>query len=527
MTTDQFYFYNLAQKFKDVARRFGDKPAIHTESDTVTYAELDQKSDQFAYYLLSNKLEQGEVLCIIGNKSVLTITCILGALKAGILYSVFDPETPLARLSKIFEKCKPRLTICSPEQIDGMRQTGIEAIDTNIVNGVINDFKNSEINEVAAARLQSITSSCPAYIMFTSGSTGFPKGATMTHQNVLNLIEWSIQTYGFTSDDVLTSVNPLFFDNSVFDIYSSLFSGASLALFDAKTVRDPAKLMFLLDKFKCTSWFSVPSMLIFLQTVRALTPTSFSHIRRIIFGGEGYPKAKLKELFDMFQAKINFYNVYGPTECTCICSSYRVSEADFSDLKGFLPLGAMAPNFDAVIVDSELKPVKDGALGELVLCGPNVGLGYYNDPERTEASFIQNPRHNSYRDIVYRTGDVVQFTELDQKFWISGRADNQIKHMGYRIELEEIENAISCIDNVDQCAVIHCEIRNLSHIIGFIKVNNDAVTEKEIRHRLTSLIPHYMIPTKFHFLNQLPKNANGKLDRKRLKTEYMEQSVYA
>ncbi len=517
------YIYNLGHKFKLVATENPNATALITEAGKVTYKELDEQSDALAVFLMSTGITSADMVCISGHKQLQTIVCMLGALKAGIAYSVFDPESPILRLGKIFERCMPKLILCDSSILLELKAAGFEAIDYATIKTVTsNTIENSHIID---AQLKLITANSPAYIMFTSGSTGFPKGAVMTQQNVLNLINWSLETYGFNREEVLTSVNPLYFDNSVFDLYSSLFSGATLALFDSQTVREPGKLMRLIDEYKCTSWFSVPSMLIYLKAMRAFRSESLKHVKRIIFGGEGYPKAKLKELFDMFSHRMNFYNVYGPTECTCICSSYLVTEDDFSDLKGFLPLGNLAPNFDALIVDEEMSAVKPGELGELILRGANVGLGYYRDPERTEVSFIQNPTNNAFREIVYRTGDIVFLNEADGKIWIIGRADNQIKHMGYRIELEEIENALSCIESVAQGAAIHCEIRGLSQIVAFVKGKDSSINEEELRDSLKEMIPHYMIPTRFQFLQHLPKNANGKLDRKQLKTDYLEQLV--
>ncbi len=514
------YIHNLGQKFKQVAAEFPNSTAVITEAGSTTYKELDEHSDALAAYLGASGFKAGDLICLSGDKEILTIACILGALKAGVVYSVFDPDSPVERLSKIFGQCAPKMVLCGAQLKNAIKAAGFNSVDYQTAGKDATSIARHDL-ERAQIQLQQINANHPAYVMFTSGSTGVPKGATMTHQNVLNLISWSIDTYSYTNEDVLTNVNPLYFDNSVFDLYSSLFSGASIALFSAETVRNPGKLMQLLDEYKCTSWFSVPSMLIFLQTVRAVSRTNMTYLRRIIFGGEGYPKAKLKQLFDMYSSRITFYNVYGPTECTCICSSYEVSPDDFEDVKGFLPLGSMIPNFDYLIVDDELMPVAPGQNGELVLLGPNGGLGYYRDPERTKVGFIQNPAHDAFKDTAYRTGDVVNINPADGKVYILGRQDNQIKHMGYRIELEEIENALSCIDSVKQSAVVHCEIRSLSQIVAFIKTESIGIEEGQLRTKLQEIIPHYMIPTRFEFVDQLPKNANGKLDRKKLKSDYM------
>ncbi len=522
MRDRSMYIVNLGQKFRQVASEYSDLIAVRTDCGHLTYSELNSKSDEIAHYFIGLGLNVGDVVSVVGEKSLSTIVFIIGAIKAGVTYSVFDPDTPVTRLEKIFEKCKPKLVICNASQVLSLGHLEIRSITSDDLS----TNSQNATSDVLSLRIDSLTGVSPAYIMFTSGSTGFPKGAIMSHQNVLNLIAWSCETYSFGPGEILTSVNPLFFDNSVFDIFSSLFSGATLVLFDAQTVRNPAKLLQLIDQYECTSWFSVPSMLIYLQNVRALQRTSFKHLRRIIFGGEGYPKAKLKQLFDLFASRIEFYNVYGPTECTCICSSYKVEIDDFEDLNGFLPLGKMSKNFEPIVVDSELQVVHSDQLGELLLRGPNVGLGYVNDPERTQGGFIQNPIHNAYRDIVYRTGDLVCYDSTMQKFLIAGRSDNQIKHMGYRIELEEIENALSCIQNVAQCAVVHCESRGLSQLVAFIKPTNGVVEETFLREQLSLVIPAYMIPTKFQLLNELPKNANGKLDRNHMKRLFLEQAQH-
>lgn len=253
--------------------------------------------------------------------------------------------------------------------------------------------------------------------------------------------------------------------------------------------------------------------------MRALRKNKLTHLKRFIFGGEGYPKAKLKELYDLYGDRITFYNVYGPTECACMCSAYIISKNDLKDLYGFAPLGQIALNFDYLILDGNEKIVSEGEVGELCLLGPNVGLGYYNDPERTSMSFVQNPSNKIYKEIMYKTGDLVLYNPYDNNIYIKGRKDYQIKHMGYRIELEEIENALNQLDYVDQAAAIHVVRNNLSKIFGIVQLNAK-IEETKLREDLENIIPSYMIPTNFYFEKILPKNANGKLDRKTLQLKY-------
>jgi D-alanine--poly(phosphoribitol) ligase subunit 1 len=227
----------------------------------------------------------------------------------------------------------------------------------------------------------------------------------------------------------------------------------------------------------------------------------------------------LKALYDVYSNTSDFFNVSGPTECTCICSSYKVASDDFCDLQGFSPLGSIASNFSYLILDDENRQVGAGELGELCLLGPNVGLGYYNDPERTAASFVQNPYNRAFQEIMYRTGDLVRLDPSDGKLYIHGRKDNQIKHMGYRIELEEIENALHRIDYVSEAIAIHSSRAGLSRIIAVVVLRKQ-VNDNLLRQDLRNFVPDYMIPSAFYYEDVLPKNPNGKVDRKSLKEKY-------
>jgi len=241
-----------------------------------------------------------------------------------------------------------------------------------------------------------------------------------------------------------------------------------------------------------------------------------------VFGGEAYPKAKLKLLYDSYSDSADFYNVYGPTECACICSCYRITAEDFADLQGLPPLGRIADNFAFLILDEAAKAVSPGKTGELCLLGPNVGMGYYNDTERTAASFVQNPYNERFAQVMYKTGDLVRLDPGDGKLYIQGRQDNQIKHMGYRIELEEIEVALYRLDYVSEAAALHVSRNGLSRIIAVVSTS-EALDNDRIRADLKQIIPDYMIPTMVHRVETLPKNPNGKIDRRSLAEKYLPQ----
>ena len=500
--------YNLGIKFEEIVKLHGSNDALLFNNERVSYDKLNEMANRIACLLSEKGVCKSDVVALSSIKNLTTFSTILACLKIGAIYCVFDRKSPKKRLNKIFENCKPGYIVVDKSLGDF----------TYGANTVILDLHGSLQGEIQRMPVKSpntlkmIHSGHPAYIMYTSGSTGDPKGVTITHGNVINLINWSLDEYGFGPEERLTNLNPLFFDNSIFDFYSSLFTGACLVPFSRENLKNPFKLLQQINEKKCTSWFSVPSFLIYMQTMGALKSESLPDIKRFIFGGEGYVKSKLFKLFKLYGKQARLYNVYGPTECTCICSSYEISENDFEDVNGLPPLGSIANNFDFIILDSNDNHVRMDEIGELLLIGDNVGLGYYNDEDRSLKSFVQNPLNCKYRQIAYRTGDLVRFCSADSKLYFEGRADYQIKHMGYRIELGEIESALYQFKDIDEAAVVYTEHANVKKILGFF-VSKRKLSAIEIKSHIGEYIPTYMIPQFIVQLNEIPKNSSGKIDR--------------
>lgn len=490
------YIYNLGLKFREVAQKYGDKTAIKFFDGTeISFAELECLSNRLANWLIKKGICKNQVVAIQNNKTAAGYAIMLACLKIGAIYTNFDSSNPKERLDKIFETAKPALVIS----------------DTEINPQEVENQKDTLSEEILAG----VTGGNPAYIMFTSGSTGIPKGVLIRQESILNFIDWGQVTYNITPDDVLTNVNPIYFDNSVFDFYCSIFNGAALGAFPKDMVEQPKKMLETIDKMGCTFWFSVPSFLIYLMNIKLLNKDTFKTIRAFSFGGEGYPKDLLKKLYDLYSNRAEFFNVYGPTEGTCICSAYKIQDSDFEDMHGLVTLGHIALNFDYLILDENNNPSK---LGELCLMGTQLALGYYNDRERTEKSFVNNPLNSCFEQKIYRTGDLVEEKE-DGKLYFIGRADNQIKHMGYRIELEEIEANLIKLPYVKQCAVVHGKTeKGFSKLVAYI-LTDEPREQKELREDLRNFLPDYMIPNIFEFVEELPKNPNGKVDRVTLKKQ--------
>lgn len=513
--------YNMAQFFYSIADKFKDNKAIiFVDHQFITYAELNHLSNKIARLLIHKGVRSHDVICIFNNKTRYGFAAMLACLKIGAIYTNIDPDNPDARITRIFRTCQPKMVLCDLGENEQLYRL------CNDQNIAFTDLCSVETADKLAlyahdnlSESDAVTGSNPAYIMFTSGSTGSPKGVLISHDNLLSFIKWSTSKFEIDEHDVLANLNPIYFDNSVFDFYTSLFCGASLAAIPKHIMDDPVKIVRTVDQLGCTIWFSVPSLLIFLMTMRVVHQEVLKKIRIFAFGGEGYPKKELKKLYDLYKTSSRFINVYGPTECTCICSACRIDDTTFQDYNELPRLGPINPNFDYAILDQQNNAVASGQIGELCLMGPNVGMGYYNNIEKTRDAFVENPLNIGFFEKMYRTGDLVREIDVDGLPWLEfkGRKDNQIKHLGYRIELEEIETAIHKHRSVVQSAVVYNKANDkYGDIVAYV-ASEDDVTASDIDHFLRNEIPNYMLPTKYIFLDQLPWNRNGKVDRNKLR----------
>ena len=514
MTVMPAHYYNLSLRWLGVLAEHQKRPALCYPGRTITYAELGRMVDGLAAMLITSGLERGDVVAIGHTKKPLSYALMLAALRLGVPYVSIDVASPRARNQMIlgtsgisllcFDDAQHQSEMLALAEGAGCKSLLLDEKDLPSPSGQDGAAQHALAREVDGA--------CIAYIMFTSGSTGTPKGVAVTHENVLHFIEWGRARFHVTGSDNFANLSPMYFDNSVFDFYTGLFSGAALTPIPRHVLGSPYDLVPYVANMGCTIWFSVPSLLMYLMTMKALPAGSLPGLRCIVFGGEGYPKPELRKLYDLFSGQAELVNVYGPTECTCICSAHTVVESDFEDSDGLPPLGRLNQNFDYRILDERDF---DTLEGELCLIGPNVAAGYFNDPERTAKSFFALTEPRRYMKRMYRTGDLVR--EVHGMLWFVGRKDNQIKHMGYRIELEEIEQALVQLSAIDQAALIYQRTHSThGKLIAFV-ASVTGVEDADVMEHARRTLPDYMVPARIVVLGELPKNQNGKIDKARLR----------
>lgn len=508
------HHHNLALMFDEVLAVHADRPALRYALEEHTYRDMSRWIDSLATLLMSRGLQRGDVIAIGHDKHFLSYALMLAAIRLGVVYVTIDVASPVVRTRRILEVSGPVLLFFdNVEYRTGMTELAqAQGCELLLLEAPLLPTPSESDRERQRERSRLVDGSTIAYIMFTSGSTGVPKGVAVTHQNLLHLISWGRDRFGITDRDNFANLSPMYFDNSVFDFFVGLFCGASLSPIHRSLLAKPYDLVPYVSARSCTIWFSVPSALMYLMAVKAIAPGTLSDLRTIVFGGEGYPKVELRKLYDRFLGQATLVNVYGPTECTCICSGHTLTAEDFLQMEGLPTLGRLNPNFDHRILDEDDR---DAAEGELCLIGPNVAAGYFNDLERTAAAFHTLTDPARFMKRMYRTGDLVR--EVGGMLHFVGRKDNQIKHMGYRIELEEIENALVRLPEVDQAAVVYQ--RNQAaygKLVAYVACTAD-VDDKALLRAVARLVPDYMVPARLVVMPSLPTNANGKVDRQHLR----------
>jgi amino acid adenylation domain-containing protein len=363
------------------------------------------------------------------------------------------------------------------------------------------------------------TSSDVAHILFTSGSTGLPKGVMITHNNVRHFIEWAIKYFEYSPSDRISGHPPLHFDLSTFDIYGTFAAGAQLHLVPRQLSLLPHKLADFIRRSELTQWFSVPSLLSYMTKFDVVKWNDFPSLRRLLWCGERFPTPAL--IYWMKRLPhVSFTNLYGPTEATIASSYYNVPKCPDTE-ESPIPIGTACDGEELLVLDSDLKPASVKEVGDLYIRGVGLSPGYWNDPEKTNAAFLPNPPSNT-PDRIYKTGDLASIGE-DGFVYLHGRSDSQIKSRGYRIELGEIETALHTTEGVRECAVVAVntnDFEGFTICCALVPANGIEIHPQNLRRQLAKRLPDYMIPSRWMCTDSLPLNGNGKIDRRQIREAF-------
>ena len=508
-----------------------DAPALCWKGETVSYAKLEQLSNRLARMLAAHGCVRGDRVALLLPKSPLAIAAMLGVLKADCSYTPLDPQNPPTRIARVLAalECRFVLTVASTGELllnalEQVRMAGLPLplmalLEPGIDPGISGArFGLDDLDACSAEpREQRNTSRDTAHILFTSGSTGLPKGVVITHENVIHFVEWAISHFGIGPADRVSGHSPLHFDLSTFDIYGSIAAGATLYPIPPEANLLPHKLALLIEDSGLTQWFSVPSILNHMAKLDVVRPAALPSLRRLLWCGERFPTSGLMYWMQRLP-HVEFTNLYGPTETTIASSWYRVPRCPV-DEREEIPIGQGCDGEELLVLDADLRLLEPGQIGDLYIGGPGLSPGYWRDSERTAAAFIPNPLTGDPADRLYRTGDLARVDECGRMFLV-GRADTQVKSRGYRIELGEIEAALDGIAELQESAVVAVKTDGFEGNIlccAYVARPGSAVAPTILRQRLAQVLPGYMLPSRWKSLDRLPLNHNGKTDRPALR----------
>ena len=482
---------NLLDYLEHSADRYPDKIAFSDENESVSFSMLRSLARCVGTAVAKQVQGYSVPVAVITNHRVADLVAFAGVLYAGCFYVPMDGAAPE-------EFMQARLELVAPAMI----------IDAGSLSELPMEDADDALLSLAK---ESVIATDPAYAIFTSGSTGVAKAAVISHGSVINLAEWLGETFGFSEETVFAGQGPFYFDGSVKEICSTLRNGSTLHLVPRKLFSFPIRAMQYVQDVGANVMPWAVSAVKLMANSGVFDKFVPEGITDVIFGGETMPAATLN-IWKKAMPHARFANVYGPAEVTVDCSFYVVNR-DFSDGES-IPIGKPCKNVELLLLDEEQVPVGAGEAGEIYVRGAGVGLGYWRDLERTADAFIQNPLNNSYRDIVYRTGDIAKYNEYGELVFLS-RADYQVKHMGSRIELGEIEIVATGIEGIRLVCCLYDKEKG--KILLFYE---GGIAEKEVAKTMERLLPRYMQPNVVKKIDEMPATPNGKIDRLRVKEEH-------
>lgn len=493
---------NVLQYLERSAAASPSNIAVADEMYACSYQELLEDARKIGSGLCQH-FPAGSPVPVFMEKSVETLKLFFGAVYAGCFYVLINPEFPAPRVQAILETLNARKIVTSHAFSEKL--SAMDGLDVLFLEDLLQTPED-------AAALDKVRENAldtdPLYANFTSGSTGVPKGVVVCHRSVIDFIEHFTSLFSITQEDVIGNQAPFDFDVSVKDIYSAMKTGARLEIIPKPLFSQPAKLLDHLCDRNITTMIWAVSALCLVTTFHGLDYRVPETVNKVLFSGEAMPMKHLKQWMSHLP-EARFINLYGPTEITCNCTWHEVERG--REYPDGLPIGRSFPNERVFLLDEENHLVTaPGMHGEICVTGTALALGYYNNPTQTESRFVQNPLVTAYPQRMYRTGDLGWYNEEGELFF-AGRKDFQIKYMGHRIELEEIERALSGVEGVERACCVFDEKKGrlTAYYVGEIE-------GKDIRHTLSATLPVFMLPGTYVKLPEMPLNKNGKIDRKSL-----------
>ena len=501
---------NVLEYLEASAARFPDKAAFADEHGAITFRALLAAARRLGSCLAA-RAEAKQPIPVLAGRTIETPIAFAAVLAAGCCYVPLDPQMPRLRLEAILRQLESPLLLCGA----GERKTAGELAGLCAPVFVGERLEEPEDPALLERRRAAGLDVDPVYIIFTSGSTGVPKGIVCHHRGVMDLADWLAGAGGFTAADVLGNQAPFYFDGSVKDFYMALKTGATCEILPKKLFSFPKLLVGYLNERKVTALQWATSAFHLVAASGILERERPEKVRIVLAGGEAMLAGDLNRWRAALPEAV-YINLYGPTETTVDAAWYRV-DRDYADHEA-IPIGRPCANKEILLLDEKLRPVPPGVPGEICIRGSGLAHGYFKDPEKTAAAFIQNPLTPDYPDRIYRTGDIARWN-AEGLLVFQSRQDGQIKHMGYRIELGEIERALASCPALEEAVCLFDSGRD-----AIVCCYAGSATAAEIIGHIRALVPKYMQPNVFRQLEALPHNANGKIDRVRLKEMYVHET---
>ena len=507
---------NVLDYLEKTVQVFSDKIGFLDEKEEITFRDFQNNAKKIAMGIPAEWRRKPVVIFM--KKSVRELEAFMGAVYSGNYYVPVDPDSPMERILKILSVVNSEVIICDKEYTGRLQeQLDVKVKIIPYEDCLKNEIDEDYLNEIRNHQLDTD----PLYVLFTSGSTGVPKGVIISHKSVIDYTEWLIETFEFSQTTIFGNQAPFYFDNSILDIYSTLKVGAKLCIIPEKAFVFPGKLLEYLKVNKINTIFWVPSALISVANANVLSNQELPDLEKILFCGEVMPNKQLNIWRRNFP-DVLFANLYGPTEITDVCACYIV-DREFEDDEP-LPIGKACKNMQILVLNEKDELCRTDEVGELCVRGTGLSLGYFGNPEKTQTVFVQNPLNDAWSELIYRTGDLVKYNDRNELMYL-GRKDFQIKHMGHRIELGEIETAAYSLEGIEQCCALYHDTKKqivlfCSIVDSFIA--DSSISDKRIYAWLKNKVPRYMLPSVIRIKEVLPLNDNGKIDRVRLKKEMME-----